>query len=187
MPETKENYDEGEHIKETFACFGRAAYMANVVETGLAQTLLQIEFMAGVRDEFIRTKGKDFDREKCAADFDAYLEEKFEKTMGTLKRLAFETDAFNENLKRRITEATDRRNFLIHHYWRKADVLFLDKDGRAKMIEELERDIQTFEKLDQDIRDATKPVRKKLGIKEEELDARVEQRMLDARNGIEVE
>jgi hypothetical protein len=55
------------------------------------------------------------------------------------------------------------------------------------MIAELSNDIDTFEKLAADLRDATKPTRQKLGIKDEVLDERVEQRMADIRNGIELE
>jgi hypothetical protein len=41
--------EEAEQIKETYACFGLAAYMDNVLGTGLAHTLLQIDFLTNVR------------------------------------------------------------------------------------------------------------------------------------------
>jgi hypothetical protein len=45
------------------------------------------------------------------------------------------------------------------------------------MIEELSKDAEMFEQLDQDVRAATKPVREKLGINEDALDERVEQNL----------
>jgi hypothetical protein len=76
--------EEGEQIKETFAYFGRAFYMASVIETGLAHVLLQAEFMESVREEYVRTKGKGFDRKKYETEFDAFMENNFAQTMGNL-------------------------------------------------------------------------------------------------------
>jgi ribosome-binding protein aMBF1 (putative translation factor) len=55
------------------------------------------------------------------------------------------------------------------------------------MIEELSNDINTFEKLAKDVLEATKSVRKKLGISEETLNERVESRMADLMSGIALE
>jgi hypothetical protein len=78
--------EEGQQIKETFAYFGRAFYMASVVETGLAHVLLEAEFLGSVRDEYVRKKGQGFDRKKYEADFDAFMEKNFAQTMGNLIR-----------------------------------------------------------------------------------------------------
>jgi hypothetical protein len=40
--------DEGEHVKEVFAYFGRAYHYASVLETGLAIALLFAEFLPRV-------------------------------------------------------------------------------------------------------------------------------------------
>jgi hypothetical protein len=45
--------DDDPQIMETFARFGRAIYMANVLELALVQTLLQIEFLTPAREQFI--------------------------------------------------------------------------------------------------------------------------------------
>jgi hypothetical protein len=87
----------------------------------------------------------------------------------------------------RIKAAVDRRNFLIHEYWRDAGYKFATEEGRAEMIAELSADTDTFEKLANDLREATRPTRQKLGIKDEALDERVERRMADIRNGMELE
>jgi hypothetical protein len=176
--------DEGADLTELFAYFGRAVYMANVLETALAQTLLQVEYMTRVRAEYVRTKGKDFDRKKHEDEFDTYFEEQLSKTMGQLGKLVKAFPDLSDELKGRIEEAIKRRNFLIHDYWREAGYMFETEDGRAKMIAELSNDIDTFEKLAQDIMEATKPVRARLGISEETLNERVEDRMADLMDGL---
>ena len=85
-------------IKEVFAWFGRAIYMANVVEVELAHTLLQIDFMTKVRDNFVRSKAKNFDRKKYEKDFDNFLKEQFSKTMGDLKKEVAKVSDFDEKL-----------------------------------------------------------------------------------------
>src|SRR4051812_7157378 len=56
---------------EMYARFGRAFYMANVVEDQLVLTLMQLEF-ARTEEAFVQAKGKGFDRAKIAAEWDDY-------------------------------------------------------------------------------------------------------------------
>jgi leucyl-tRNA synthetase len=174
-------------IKEVFAWFGRAIYMANVVEVELAHTLLQIDFMTKVRDNFVRSKAKNFDRKKYEKDFDNFLKEQFSKTMGDLKKEVAKVSDFDEKLKERISAATTRRNFLAHYYWRERNERLITEDGRKEMIDELSRDVCVFERLAHDILEATKPVRKKLGIREATLNALVEKRLADVMGGLHLE
>jgi leucyl-tRNA synthetase len=171
-------------LTQLFAHFGRAVFMCNAVEAMLTATLLQIDFMKRVRDEFVKTEGANFDRGKYERDFDQYQNEQFAQTMGTLKKRINQLSNFDDKLKERISQATDRRNFLVHHYWRESSARFLTEAGRKRMIDELSNDCAAFEKLEQDIKDATKPDRTALGIKEEELDARVERQMASIMGGI---
>jgi hypothetical protein len=112
--------DDDPQIVETFARFGRAIYMANVLEVSLVQTLMQIEFLTPAREKFIKEQGKNFDRKKFDAEFDGFMKEQFKKTMGTLNLKVSQKAVFNEALRKRITDATTRRNFLARHYWREA-------------------------------------------------------------------
>lgn len=179
-----DKHDKGANLTELFAHYGRAVYMANVVETAFAQTLLQVEFMTGIREEFIRTKGKNFDRQKYEDDFDTYFDKQLSRTMGELARRVGEFPDFGDELKGRINDAIKRRNFLIHDYWRETSMSIMTEDGRTEMIDELSEDSERFDKLAKDIHEATKPVRRKLGIKEEVLDERVENQMANLTCGI---
>lgn len=172
-----ESDEESEQIKETFARFGLVVYVANVVETGLVHALLQLDFLASVREEYIKAKGQGFDRKKYEADFDAFMQRHFADTMGTLVKKVQALTTLDNKLRERIIAAKKRRDFLVHHYWREKAVEFSAPAGRAAMIEELKQDAETFEQLDVDIRSAMKPIREKLGIKDGILDARVEEEM----------
>src|SRR5262249_53337860 len=151
---------------EVFARFGRAMYMANVVEDSLVRTLMQTNFMR-TKEAFIKAQGKGFDRAKLSADWDTHEKEQRDKTMGQLGKLVKDSAEFDEGLKKRIDDARDRRNFLAHHYWREQAFTMQTKEGRDKMIAELIADTDTFEKLAGDIHEAMKPTRAKLGINEE--------------------
>jgi hypothetical protein len=55
------------------------------------------------------------------------------------------------------------------------------------MIEELSKDADTFEQLAKDIKEATKPVREKLEVKEAALDAAVEQRLAELKSELNLD
>jgi hypothetical protein len=104
--------------------------------------------------------------------------------VGELRRLVEGSADFSDELKARIKAAIDRRNYLVHHYWREQAFTMTTAEGRAKMIEELSADADTFEKLAADVHEATKPIREKLGIKDEVLDEYVEKQMANTRAGL---
>jgi len=45
-----------EQVKETYAFFGLALYWANCLELGMVQTLLQVDFLASVREDFAKDR-----------------------------------------------------------------------------------------------------------------------------------
>ena len=113
-----ESDDEENHIRETYARYGCTTYRTNVVELGLAQTLLQIEFMTPARENVIKTQGKNFDRKRFESDFTAFMEKQFTKTMGMLALQAANCSAFGEDVKRKFFEATKRLSLtLLHLRW----------------------------------------------------------------------
>lgn len=111
------------------------------------------------------------------------MEKNFAQTMGNLLKRVQQSADFTDELKARIINAKERRDFLVHHYWRVMAVPFYNSEGRAKMIEELNADAELFEKLDEDVQKAMAPIRQKLGIKEEKISAYVEEFMAKAKSG----
>jgi hypothetical protein len=151
----EENWD----IRETFAFYGRAAYMASVLEVGLAHVLLHSQFMKRVHDELVATKGKGFDRTAYEAEFDKFMDEQFAQTMGNLIKRLSTFDGFDDALNLRIVEAKKRRDFLTHGFWRDRSVEFATAGGRARMRDELMADTEMFGQVDRAVDAAAKSTR----------------------------
>jgi hypothetical protein len=131
-------------IVEVFARFGRAVYMANVVEDSLVRALLQVKFME-TKGALIKAEGKGFDRAKITAEWDAYEYEQHGKMMGQLVGAVEKSADLSDDLKNRIKAANRRRNYLVHDYWREQAFTMSTPEGRGEMIEELIADADTFE------------------------------------------
>ncbi len=167
---------------EVFARFGHAFYMANVVEDQLVMTLLQLEF-ARTKEAFVKAKGKGFNRGKIAADWNDFEKKQRGKMMGDLRKAVEGSADFSQELKDRIKAANDRRNHFAHGYWQEQAVTMQTKEGRERMIAELIKDADTFEELAADIEAAMKPVRERLGVRDEQLNAAVEKQLAQMREG----
>jgi len=176
----EENWD----IRETFAFFGRATYMASVLEVGLAHVLMHGQFMKQVRDEYIATKGKNFDRKAYESSFDKFMEEQFAQTMGNLIKRINAFANFDDALKARLVDAKKRRDFLAHHFWREKSVEFFTAEGRSKMRDELMMDAEQFGQLDRDIDAAAKTMRQRLGIDDRVIDEYNERQMARLKAGL---
>ncbi|CDZ63543.1 Hypothetical protein NGAL_HAMBI2605_25270 [Neorhizobium galegae bv. orientalis] len=157
-------YDEGEHIKEVFAYFGRAYYEAGVLETGLAIALMQCAFLSRVRDQYLTDRGKSFDRAQYEAEFDGFMESQHAQTLGNLIKRVSALPELSDTLKERLRDAKKRRDFLGHHYFREKAIEFSNRTGRDEMIAELHNDGDMFEAIDRDLYAELAPIREKLGM-----------------------
>jgi hypothetical protein len=178
-------YDEGEHVKELFAYFGRAFYMANVLEEGLALSILQLDFLSPIRDEFRRTGRQGFDRAKFEADFDAFMHQQHALTFGNLLRNIQNQPEFDDALKARIAEAKGLRDFLGHHFWRERSLDFARREGRDAMIAEVQAAAELFEGVNDAVDEAMKPVWTSLGFTEEMREAYFQETMAAIKAGHE--
>src|ERR1700730_18552739 len=102
MLQREEMDEEAWDTRETFAYFGRAYYMASVLEVGLAHALMFADFLREVKQEYDATKGKGFNRAQYEAQFDEYMKKQFAKTMGNIIRKVELLPEINDDLKRRI-------------------------------------------------------------------------------------
>jgi hypothetical protein len=176
--------EESWDIRETFAYFGRAFYMASVLEVGLAHALMHGEFMIQERKKFAARMGIGFDRKQYEADFDAYLDKQFAQTMGNIIQRVELLPYFDKDLKERLAEAKARRNFLTHRYWRERSVNFATAKGRAEMRAELQKDAETFGQLDREIEAVMQPARKILGIDDDMLEAHTKRMIQKMKDGL---
>lgn len=173
-------YDDGEHVKEVFAYFGRAYYAASCVETGLAMAMLYVDFLAKAREDFRRAGRKTFDRAQYEADFDAFLANQHAQVMGSLIKRVNAATSLSEDLKSKVADANRRRNFLSHHFWRERAVEFSHRRGRDQLIDELNGEAEFFIAVDHQLDTEMLPVRDAIGLSEEVLERHMANFIADA-------
>lgn len=145
---------ESEQIREVYAYFGLAMYLAQNLERELAM------LVAILRKAEMST----------AWDYDARLAQSFESTFGTLVTQFGEIGACGcAELHAQLETAVASRNDLAHHYFWNRAVPFSSRTGRDGMLEELRALVNTFESLDKDLTRLTRNVAAKKGLPEKEL------------------
>ena len=143
---------EDEEVKEVYAHYGLAMYLAQCVEKGLALVLA------------CRDGSQNIHRYA----FDERLDEKLGVTYGTLARRYTEIAPSQEkNLADRLLESVEPRNWLAHRYFGDRAVEFDLHAGRRKMIGEFQRLIDTFEELDDEVTRLTQKLMEEKGLSEE--------------------
>jgi hypothetical protein len=154
--------DTNEHVKTVYAKFGLALYLAQVLEHGLANALMCAELLP-------RRAGEPVPRKQWEAEFDAFMDQQFEQTLGRLIRDLSSATSVPTDLEGLLTDALKTRNFLTHHYFRERAESFMSRDGREKMIQELERAQRLFDAADERLTEIAKPLREKYGLSDERL------------------
>ncbi|CAG5006562.1 hypothetical protein DYBT9275_03850 [Dyadobacter sp. CECT 9275] len=116
-------------VKECFAYYGRAVYMMQVVEKGLITVLLNTV------------------KHLSKARFDELLAEKFELTVGILKRDLAEKRVLDDAILQKLDDFHGKRDWLAHSYWWDRAIEFDRPELRHKIIDELDRLTAEFEEL----------------------------------------
>ncbi|WP_026461357.1 hypothetical protein [Adhaeribacter aquaticus] len=115
--------DEQDYIvREIFAYYGRAMYLAQVIEKGILSILLFNQQKFGI------TKTR----------YDEFLYEKSSMTFGQLKREIKEIRCFSESELDFIDKFHEKRDFLAHSYWWERTVEFCDENLQTKLLNELD-------------------------------------------------
>ena len=157
-------YDTGEHVKEVFAHFGRAYYLAGVFEIALANALLYLDFLRELKVKIQCGGMKNFDRPSYEAEFDQFMKQQHAKTVGNLIKRVHELTDMDEPLKVYITTAKVRRDFLAHHFFREHAEDFARRGGRDKMLAELYDAQELFESAARKITDYLDPIGEQVGM-----------------------
>lgn len=162
-----EPYNEDEHCKEVYAHFGLAYFTACVFESGLANAILQLDYLTQVAKDYRLIGRENFDRSAYEAGFDAFLAKQHALSLGNLVKRVQELTEMEADLKAQIVEAKARRDFLAHHFFRERAVEFCKRNGRDTMIAELVTACTIFDSVDQALTEFIEPYRKKIGISKE--------------------
>ena len=177
-----DDYDEGEHVKETFAYFGRAYYMANVFEAGLAIAIMQLDFLAEIKKQFLANDRKNFDRAEYEAKFDAFMDKQHAQTLGNLIKNAKQFTSIPPDFHTDLSDVKAQRDFIAHHFFRERSVEFASRRGKDSMIEELQSAHDLFTRVDRKLDSIMEPLRRKLGFNDEMIQAMEEKFMQEARD-----
>jgi len=147
-------------VREVYARYGLAVYLAQCVERQLA-LLLATRY------------GPDIEG-MTPQQYNQLLDSLFQQTFGALMVTLRETVTLPVEAEARLRRVLERRNWLIHNYfWERAGHL-LTPAGRAKMIAELEALADEFEAEHQRLLTISRNWAKEHGVTEERLQAELE-------------
>jgi hypothetical protein len=152
--------DDDSHTRETYAHFGLAMYLAQVFEHGLVNAMVVARLPESNRIQ--------------RGSIDAFMDQKFEQTLGRLIRDLREFVEVPEALGDQMAEALRRRNWLAHAYFRERAAHFLTRSGRDQMISELEAAQELFHQTDRALEDVLAPIRERFGLTEEALQREID-------------
>lgn len=164
--------EESDHVKEVYAHFGIAMYLAQCVEQSLILLLVFHEFFPK------NIKEKTYDNsELWAAKYDKYNDLVSSKTMGRLLGAVRGLEVLTEFQIEELKIALDKRNWLAHHYFSKRSMHFMSQEGRDSMIKELEECRDFLGGIDNSLMHEISSLNEKYGFSEEALEE-IKQEML---------
>ena len=152
--------DKDEHVKNVYAHFGLAIYFAQVLEHALVNTMICAELLP-------QRAGKPESKGERETEFDAFVNEKYQQTLGRLIRALKNATSIPPDLESVLTEALEKRNFLAHHYFRERAEEFMSWSGRERMIEELQGAQENLDDTATRITAVERPLREKYGLTDE--------------------
>jgi len=152
--------DKDEHVKEVYAHFGLAIYLAQVLEYAVFHSLVYLDLIP-------QKVERRCTREQWIKDYDSFMHRHFEKTLGRMMRSLKSVTNIPEGLESILRKALVKRNWLAHEYFRERAVDFMNEEGRNRMIQELKEAQSLFEEADNTLENIFRPVREKYGITDE--------------------
>lgn len=164
--------DKGEHIKEVYAHYGLAMYLAQCLEQSVYIHLMFFDFFPR---NIPNIKSADLWREKI----DKYEAQELGKTMGQLIRKLKESGQPTEEIGKALASALKQRNRLAHHYFSENAITFMSERGRDSMIAELESVQAEFRSAASMIDMVTMPVALRYGFTEEKQKMLMEEMLRD--------
>ena len=151
------SYDE-EQSRDVYAHYGLTMYLAQVLEYAIVSAFVILRL----------PEKQKYTRE----DIDDLMDGRFKKTLGMLLKTLRDEMTLPETLEATLSQALARRNFLAHHYFRERAEQFVTREGRAKMIVELQIDQQLFQSADTALSGVLRPMRIANGLTDQALDER---------------
>lgn len=165
---------ENEQFKDLYAYMGAAMSCAADLEVGLIHALLALDFLSGYAEKIQREGPKNFHRPTYEREFDKFFADHEKLPMGELIKRFEKFAASETQLVNRLRNSLKTRNFLAHHFFREHAATIHNWNGRASMIEELQRAQSTMQDVLGAVEDFVAPVRRRLRFDEKAINAHVE-------------
>ena len=146
-------------IREVYARYGLAMYMAQVLEHAMVNALLIIKFLP--------TRVSHIDSSSWESSFDLFYTNEFEKTFGNILRTLQKTNFLPDTVINKISSAKIIRDELAHKFFRENATNFLLESGRIKMITYCEDASKKFREADEALEEFCQPYRVKYGMSDE--------------------
>ena len=146
-------------IREVYARYGLAMYMAQVLEHGMVNALLILTLLPKFSEQQKRDAW-----EKVV---DAFSDVEFSKTFGNLLQTLNKTGKIGTEFFEALNKAKDTRNELAHRFFRDNDLAFMSRGGQEEMITRCESAISEFKLIDQQLELLCAPFRIQYGITDE--------------------
>lgn len=144
--------DENDQCREVYAWAGLALYHAQVVEHGIINVIL----LARVSEPAFRNLYP------TADDFyDAHFRQMLGRLISGLRGSLDTSD-----IDQLLADARERRNFVVHGFFRERIDLLLTEAGRQLMVNELADAVRAFRDLDARLEELTRTFGAKYGITE---------------------
>lgn len=156
-------HDEDEHVKEVYARFGLAVYFAQVLEHGLVNALVILDLIPS-RRHLARS------RDQWGAEVDAFMDRHFQATMGRMMKNLRDMTQVDADLEQLLHDALNKRNWLVHDFFRERATQFMSAEGRGQMLREVAECRDLFQSADKALEAIVEPLRKKAGITDELLE-----------------
>jgi hypothetical protein len=171
--QTVSNIDiDEDETKTVYAHFGLASYAAQVFERGMI-------FLTVVS----RVYGKE--RYKSQEEFESAFTVQEKNTLGKLFKILKTRVEIDEALTKRISDAINKRNWLIHGYFYDRAPEFTFTKGRKLMVKELEVMRDEFFALDTVITERfVNPLSIKAGVTDESLEKYTERMITETYNNL---
>jgi hypothetical protein len=144
-----ETYEE--LLKEVFAQFGDAYYHSEVLHKELCNYYALTTFDKKEDATLPRIE------ERFVVSFSMTLGQIVEKTK----------ELFPSDLKQRLEEAVEKRNYLAHHFWYERSPKLYSGQGLIELRQELLNITDIFSELDKAIIEYSEPKRKTMGVTDE--------------------
>lgn len=157
--------DDSEQIKEVYAHFGLAMYVAQCVEQSIILLLIFHDFFPKNIASKIHLNPK-----LWADRYDEFEEIVSSKTMGRLIKHLMRVKELTKPDLTSLQAALEKRNWLAHSYFSQNAQYFTFEEGRQKMVKELEECRDSLGDVDVMLMKSIDLLCKKYGMSEEQFE-----------------